>query len=160
MRATPITRRAIAAKTINKAALNTGNSISTTDRAMIKSPSAIFVILEELYFDGFVVAAAAAAVIVVVVEVVVIDAVVVLTTPKQILSIPMSSKVMDKIRTVVEIEEPGTNKIIAANKTVIEPRTIWRIRNHGGVLKICIIFILLLPQHQAVLYKYLTSPPL
>jgi hypothetical protein len=159
MRATPITRRAIAAKTINKAALNTGNSISTIDRAMIKSPSAIFAILEELYFDGFVVAAAAA-VIVVVVEVVVIDAIVVLTTPKQILSIPMSSKVMDKIRTVVEMEEPGTNKIIAANKTEIEPRTIWSIRNHGGVLKICIIFILLLPQHQAVLYKYLTSPPL
>ena len=159
MRATPIIRRAIAAKTINKAALNTGNSISTIDRAMIENPSAIFAILEELYFDGFVVAASAA-VIVVVVEVVVIDAVVVLTTPKQILSIPMSSKVMDKIRTVVEIEEPGTNKIIAANKTEIEPRTIWSIRNHGGVLKICIIFSLLLPQHQAVLYKYLASPQL
>lgn len=156
MRATPITRRAIAAKTINKAALNTGNSISTIDRAMIKSPSTIFTILEELYFDGFVVVAAAAAVIVVAVEVVAVD-VVILTTPKQILSIPMTSKVIDKISTVVEIEEPGTNKIIAANKTEIEPSTIWSIRNQGGVLKICIIFILLVPQHQAVLYKYLAD---
>lgn len=155
MRATPITRRAIAAKTINNAALNTGNSISTIDRAMIKSPNTIFTILEELYFDGFGVVAAAA-VIVVVVEVVAVD-VVVLTTPKQILSIPMTSKVIDKIRTVVEIEEPGTNKIIAANKTEIEPSTIWSIRNQGGVLKICIIFILLVPQHQAVLYKYLAG---
>ena len=85
---------------------------------MIKSPSAIFAILEELYFDGFIVVAAAA--VIVGVEVVAVE-VVILTTPKQILSIPMTSKVIDKIRTVVEIEDPGTNKIIAANKTEIEP---------------------------------------
>ena len=49
MRAIPITKRAIAANTINKATLNTGNSISTIDRAIIKSPNAIFAILEDLY---------------------------------------------------------------------------------------------------------------
>gem|GEM_PF-4677092 len=154
MRAIPITKRAIAARTINKAALNNGNSISTIDRAMIKSPSTIFAILDDLYLDGFIVAVA----VVEDVDVVdVVDVDVGLTTPKQILSIPMTSKVMDKMRTVVEIEEPGTNKIIAANKTEIEPSTIWSIRNQGGVLKICIIFILLVPQHQAVLYKYLAG---
>jgi len=88
----------------------------------------------------------------------VVDVAFVLTTPKQILSIPMTSKVMDRMRTVVEIEEPGTNKIIAANKTEIEPSTIWSIRNQGGVPKICIIFVLLVPQHQEVLYKYLANP--
>lgn len=149
MRAIPITKRAIAAKTINKAALNTGNSISTIDRAIIKNPNAILAILDDVYFDGFVVIVA----VVVVVAVVAVA----LTTPKQILSIPMTSKMRDKMRTVVEIEEPGTNKIIAANKTEIEPSTIWSIRNQGGVLKICIVFVLLVPQHQKVLYKYLAS---
>lgn len=149
MRAIPITKRAIAAKTINKAALNTGNSISTIDRAIIKNPNAILAILDDVYFDGFVVIVA----VVVVVAVVAVA----LTTPKQILSIPMTSKMRDKMRTVVEIEEPGTNKIIAANKTEIEPSTIWSIRNQGGVLKICIVFVLLVPLHQKVLYKYLAS---
>lgn len=147
MRAIPITKRAIAAKTINKAALNTGNSISTMDRAIIKSPNAIFAILDDLYFDGFVV------IVAVVVDVVDVD--VALTTPKQILSIPMISKMSDKRSTVVEIDEPGTNRIIAANKTEIEPSTIWSIRSQGGILTICIIFVLLVPQHQQVLYKYL-----
>jgi len=146
MRAIPITKRAIAAKTINKAALNTGNSISTIDRAIIKSPNAIFAILD-LYFDGFVV------VVVVVVDVVDVA----LTTPKQILSIPMIRKMSDKRSTVVEIDEPGTNRIIAANKTEIEPSTIWSIRSQGGILAICIIFVPLVPQHQQVLYKYLLS---
>ena len=152
MRAIPIIKRAIAAKTINKAALNTGNSISTIDRAIIKSPNAIFAILDDLYFDGFVVIVA-----VVVVVVVVVDVDVALTTPKQILSIPMISKMSDKRSTVVEIDEPGTNRIIAANKTEIEPSTIWSIRSQGGTLTICIIFVLLVPQHQQVLYKYLLS---
>ena len=153
MRAIPITKRAIEARTINNAALNTGNSISTTDRAMIKSPSAIFAILEELNLDGFAVVVVLAAVVAV--GTVAIVAGVPLIVPKQTLSIPMTSKVMDKRSTVVEIEEPGMNKVIAANKTEIEPSTIWSIRNQGGVLKICIIFILLIPQHQEVLYKYL-----
>jgi hypothetical protein len=152
MRAIPITKRAIAAKTINKAALNTGNSISTIDRAIIKSPNAIFAILDDLYFDGFVVIVA-----VVVVVVVVVDVDVALTTPKQILSIPMISKMSDKRSTVVEIDEPGTNRIIAANKTEIEPSTIWSILSQGGILTICIIFVPLVPQHQQVLYKYLLS---
>jgi hypothetical protein len=152
MRAIPIIKRAIAAKTINKAALNTGNSISTIDRAIIKSPNAIFAILDDLYFDGFVVIVA-----VIVVVVVVVDVDVALTTPKQILSIPMISKMSDKRSTVVEIDEPGTNRIIAANKTEIEPSTIWSIRSQGGILTICIIFVLLVPQHQQVLYKYLLS---
>ena len=134
MRAIPIAKRAIAARTINKAALNTGNSISTIDRAIIKNPNAILAILDDVYFDGFVVIVA-----VVVVVVVVAVVAVALTTPKQILSIPMTSRMRDKMRTVVEIEEPGTNKIIAANKTEIEPSTIWSIRNQGGVLKICIV---------------------
>jgi len=155
MRAIPITKRAIAANTINKAALNTGNSISTIDRAIIKSPNAIFAILEDLYFDGIAVVVVVAAVVAVGAVVIVVG--VPLVVPKQILSIPMTSKVIDKIRTVVEIEDPGTNKIIAANKTEIEPSTIWSIRNQGGVLKICIIFILLVPHHQAVLYKYLVG---
>jgi len=147
MRAIPITKRAIAAKTINKAALNTGNSISTIDKAIIKSPNAIFAILDDLYFDGFVVIVA-----------VVVDVVdVALTTPKQILSIPMIRKMSDKRSTVVEIDEPGTNRIIAANKTEIEPSTIWSIRSQGGILAICIIFVPLVPQHQQVLYKYLLS---
>jgi hypothetical protein len=147
MRAIPITKRAIAAKTINKAALNTGNSISTIDRAIIKSPNAIFAILDDLYFDGFVVIVA-----------VVVDVVdVALTTPRQILSIPMIRKMSDKRSTVVEIDEPGTNRIIAANKTEIEPSTIWSIRSQGGILAICIIFVPLVPQHQQVLYKYLLS---
>lgn len=149
MRAIPITKRAIAAITINKAALNTGNSISTIDRAIIKSPNAIFAILEDLYFDGFVVIVAGV--------VVVVDVDVALTTPKQILSIPMISKMSDKRSTVVEIDEPGTNRIIAANKTEIEPSTIWSIRSQGGILTICIIFVLLVPQHQQVLYKYLLN---
>lgn len=149
MRAIPITKRAIAAITINKAALNTGNSISTIDRAIIKSPNAIFAILEDLYFDGFVVIVAGV--------VVVVDVDVALTTPKQILSIPMISKMSDKRSTVVEIDEPGTNRIIAANKTEIEPSTIWSIRSQGGTLTICIIFVLLVPQHQQVLYKYLLN---
>lgn len=152
MRAIPITKRAIAAKTINKAALNTGNSISTIDRAIIKNPNAIFAILDDLYFDGFVVIVA---VVVVVVDVVDVD--VALTTPKQILSIPMLRKMSDKRSTVVEIDEPGTNRIIAANKTEIEPSTIWSIRSQGGILTICIIFVPLVPQHQQVLYKYLLS---
>jgi hypothetical protein len=152
MRAIPITKRAIAAKTINKATLNTGNSISTIDRAIIKSPNAIFAILDDLYFDGFVVIVA-----VVVVVVVVVDVDVALTTPKQILSIPMIRKMSDKRSTVVEIDEPGTNRIIAANKTEIEPSTIWSIRSQGGILTICIIFVPLVPQHQQVLYKYLLS---
>ena len=147
MRAIPITKRAIAAKTINKAALNTGNSISTIDRAIIKSPNAIFAILDDLYFDGFVV------IVTVVVDVVDVD--VALTTPRQILSIPMISKMSDKRSTVVEKDEPGTNRIIAANKTEIEPSTIWSIRSQGGILTICIIFVLLVPKHQQVLYKYL-----
>jgi hypothetical protein len=146
MRAIPITKRAIAAKTINKAALNTGNSISTIDRAIIKSPNAIFAILDDLYSDGFVVIVA-----------VVVDVDVALTTPKQILSIPKISKMSDKRSTVVEIDEPGTNRIIAANKTEIEPSTIWSIRSQGGILTICIIFVLLVPQHQQVLYKYLLN---
>jgi len=149
MRAIPITKRAIAAKTINKAALNTGNSISTIDKAIIKSPNAIFAILDDLYFDGFVV------IVAVVVDVVdVVDVDVALTTPKQILSIPMIRKMSDKRSTVVEIDEPGTNRIIAANKTEIEPSTIWSIRSQGGILTICIIFVPLVPQHQQVLYKY------
>ena len=147
MRAIPITKRAIEARTINNAALNTGNSISTIDRAIIKSPNAIFAILDDLYFDGFVV------IVAVVVDVVDVD--VALTTPKQILSIPMIRKMSDKRSTVVEIDEPGTNRIIAANKTEIEPSTIWSIRSQGGILTICIIFVLLVPQHQQVLYKYL-----
>ncbi|MGC2307988.1 MAG: hypothetical protein WA461_06270 [Nitrososphaeraceae archaeon] len=152
MRAIPITKRAIAAKTNNKAALNTGNSISTIDRAIIKSPNAIFAILDDLYFDGFVV------IVAVVVDVVdVVDVDVALTTPKQILSIPMIRKMSDKRSTVVEIDEPGTNRIIAANKTEIEPSTIWSIRSQGGILTICIIFVPLVPQHQQVLYKYLLS---
>lgn len=138
MRAIPITKRAIEAKTINKAALNTGNSISTIDSAIIKSPNAIFAIREDLYSDGF-------AAVVVVVALVAVGAVamvvcVPLVVPKQTLSIPMTNKVMDKRRTVVDIEEPGMNKVTAANKTEIEPSTIWSIRNQGGVLKICIIF--------------------
>lgn len=153
MRAIPITKSAIEARTINNAALNTGNSISTTDRAMIKSPRAIFAILKELYIDGFAVVVVLAAVVAV--GTVAIVAGVPLIVPKQTLSIPMTSKVMDKRSTLVEIEEPGMNKVIAANKTEIEPSTIWSIRNQGGVLKICIIFILLIPQHQEVLYKYL-----
>ena len=153
MRAIPITKRAIEARTINNAALNTGNSISTTDRAMIKSPRAIFAILKELYIDGFAVVVVLAAVVAVGTVAIVAD--VPLIVPKQTLSIPMTSKVMDKRSTVVETEEPGMNKVIAANKTEIEPSTIWSIRNQGGVLKICIIFILLIPQHQVVLYKYL-----
>ena len=153
MRAIPITKSAIEARTINNAALNTGNSISTTDRAMIKSPRAIFAILKELYIDGFAVVVVLAAVVAV--GTVAIVAGVPLIVPKQTLSIPMTSKVMDKRSTLVEIEEPGMNKVIAANKTEIEPSTIWSIRNQGGVLKICIIFILLIPQHQVVLYKYL-----
>jgi len=153
MRAIPVPKRAIAANIINKAALNTGNSISTIDRAIIKSPNAIFAILDDLYFDGFVVIVA---VVVVVVDVVdVVD--VALTTPKQILSIPMIRKMSDKRSTVVEIDEPGTNRIIAANKTEIEPSTIWSIRSQGGILTICIIFVPLVPQHQQVLYKYLLS---
>ena len=153
MRAIPITKSAIEARTINNAALNTGNSISTTDRAMIKSPRAIVAILKELYIDGFAVVVVLAAVVAV--GTVAIVAGVPLIVPKQTLSIPMTSKVMDKRSTLVEIEEPGMNKVIAANKTEIEPSTIWSIRNQGGVLKICIIFILLIPQHQVVLYKYL-----
>jgi hypothetical protein len=105
-----------------------------------------------LYFDGFVVIVA-----VIVVVVVVVDVDVALTTPKQILSIPMISKMSDKRSTVVEIDEPGTNRIIAANKTEIEPSTIWSIRSQGGILTICIIFVPLVPQHQQVLYKYLLS---
>ena len=93
--------------------------------------------------------------LVVVVDVVDVD--VALTTPKQILSIPMIRKMSDKRSTVVEIDEPGTNRIIAANKTEIEPSTIWSIRSQGGILAICIIFVPLVPQHQQVLYKYLLS---
>jgi hypothetical protein len=145
MRAIPIIKRAIAAKTINKAALNTGNSISTIDRAIIKSPNAIFAILDDLYFDGFVVIVAVVVVVVVVVDVVDVA----LTTPKQILSIPMIRKMSDKRSTVVEIEEPGINKITAPNKTEIEPSTIWSIRSQGGILTICIIFVHV-PQHQQV----------
>ena len=52
-------------------------------------------------------------VVVVAVGTVAIVADVALITPKQTLSIPMTSKVMDKRSTVVEIEEPGTNKVIA-----------------------------------------------
>ena len=111
MRAIPITKRAIEARTINNAALNTGNSISTTDRAMIKSPSAIFAILEELNLDGFAVVVVLAAVVAV--GTVAIVAGVPLIVPKQTLSIPMTSKVMDKRSTLVEIEEPGMNKVIA-----------------------------------------------
>jgi len=122
---------------------------------MIKSPAAIFAILEDLYFDGFAVMLVLAAVVAVGAVAIVVD--VPLVAPKQTLSIPMTSKVMDKRSTVVETEEPGMNKVIAANKTEIEPSTIWSIRNQGGVLKICIIFILLVPQHQEVLYKYLAS---
>jgi len=155
MRTIPITKRAIEAKTINNAALNTGNSISTIDREMIKSPSAIFAILEDLYFDGFTVVVVVAAVVEAGAVAIVVG--VPLIVPKQTLSIPMTSKVMDKRSTVVEIDEPGMNKVTAANKTEIEPSTIWSIRNQGGVLKICIIFILLVPQHQEVLYKYLAS---
>jgi hypothetical protein len=148
IREIPITKRAMAARTIIKATLNTGNSISTIDRAIINRPSAMLAILENLYFDRLI-----AVVVVVVVAVVAV----VLTTPKQILSIPMISKISDKRSTVGEIDEPGTNKIIVANKTEIEPRTIWSIRSQGGILTICIIFVLLVPQHQQVLYKYLLS---
>jgi hypothetical protein len=143
IREIPITKRAMAARTIIRATLNTGNSISTIDRAIINRPSAILAILENLYFDG------PTAVVVVVAVVAVV-----LTTPKQILSIPMISKISDKRSTVVEIDEPGTNRIIAANKTEIEPSTIWSISSQGGILTICIIFVPLVPQHQQVLYKY------
>src|SRR5687768_14006188 len=97
LRAIPITKMSTSAKTINKAALNTGNSISTIDRAIIKNPNAILAILDDVYFDGFVVIVA-----VVVVVVVVAVVAVALTTPKQILSIPMTSRMRDKMRTVVE----------------------------------------------------------
>jgi hypothetical protein len=72
--------------------------------------------------------------------VVVVDVVVAvgLATPKQILSIPMTSKIRDKRSTVAEIDEPGINKITAASTVEIEPSTIWSIRN--GVLIICIPF--------------------
>jgi hypothetical protein len=125
MRPIPIAKMAIAAKTINKAALKIGNSIRTIDRETTKSPIAIFAMLEDL--NSFAV--------VVVVDVVVAVG---LATPKQILSIPMTSKIRDKRSTVAEIDEPGINKITAASTVEIEPSTIWSIRN--GVLIICIPF--------------------
>lgn len=128
MRAIPIAKRAIAAKTINMAALKIGNSISTIDRATIKSPNAIFAMLEDLYLNSF-------TVVVVIVDV---GVAVGLANPKQILSIPMTSKTRDKRSTVPEIDEPGINKITAASTVEIEPSTIWSIRNQGGVLTICI----------------------
>jgi hypothetical protein len=141
----------MAARTIREAAVNSGNSISTIDRATTKSPNTMFTILEDLYLDALV----EVVVIAVVASAVVAVIAVVLTTPKQILSIPVISKTIDKRRTVVDIEEPGIMRIMAANKTEIEPNTIWSDLNHGGVLIICIIFDLLVPQHQEVLYKYL-----
>jgi hypothetical protein len=48
MRPIPIAKMAIAAKTINKAALKIGNSIRTIDRETTKSPIAIFAKLEDL----------------------------------------------------------------------------------------------------------------
>jgi hypothetical protein len=153
IRAIPIIRRAMAARTINKATLNSGNSIRMIDRPITKSPNAIFMILEDLYFDAFV----DVVVVVVVVAAAVAVIVVVLTTPKQILSIPITSKTSDKRSTVVVTDEPGINKITAANKAEIEPSTIWSIRSQGGVRIICIIFTLLVPQRQEVLYKYLAS---
>lgn len=129
MRPIPIAKMAIAAKTINKAVLKIGNPIRTIDVETTKSPIAIFAMLEDLYLNIFAV----------VVEVDVVVAVG-LATPKQILSIPMTSKIRDKRSTVAEIDEPGINKITAASTVEIEPSTIWNIRSQGGVLIICIPF--------------------
>jgi hypothetical protein len=97
-------------------------------------------------------------IVVVVVVVAAVAAIAVgLTTPKQILSIPITSKTRDKSTTVDETEEPGINKIIAASNTEIDPNTIWSILNQAGVRIICIIFVLLVPQHQELLYKYLAN---
>jgi hypothetical protein len=134
MRAIPTTRKAMAARMINKAVLNTGNSIRTIERPITKSPSAIFVI-EILFFETF-----GIVVVVVVVVVAVVLVVVVPTTPKQTLSIPRTSKTSDKRSTVVEMAVPGTNKVMPANSTESDPSTIWSIRSHGGLLTICIIF--------------------
>jgi hypothetical protein len=134
MRATPTMRKAMAARIINKAVLNTGNSIRTIDRPITKSPSAIFVILEILFFET-----SGVVVVVVVAVVAVIPVAVVPTTPKQTLSIPRTSKIRDKRITVVEMAVPGTNKVMPANRTQSDPSTIWSIRNHGGLLTICII---------------------
>jgi hypothetical protein len=70
----------------------------------------------------------------------------VLTTPKHVLSIPITNKTSDNRSTVVEIEEPGITKITAANTTEIEPNTIWSILNQGGVLITCIVSVLPVPQ--------------
>jgi hypothetical protein len=134
----------MAARMINNAVLNTGNSISTIERPITNSPSAIFVILEALYFDAFVV-------------VVAVVVAIVPTTPKQILSIPKTSKMSDKRSIVVEIEVPGINKMMPANRTEIDPSTIWSIRSQGGVLMICIILFFSY-QRQELLYKYLDCP--
>jgi len=108
-------------------------------------------ILEELYRDVLV----DIGIVVIVVEAAVVaDKAVGLTTPKQILSIPITSKTRDKSTTVDETEEPGINKITAASRTEIDPNTIWSTLNQAGVCVICITFILLVPQHQELLYKY------
>ena len=105
----------MAARTINIATLKSGNSISTIDKAIIESPNAIFAILEDLYLFKRVVIFVVSAVAVTAVG---------LTTPNEILSIPITNKTSDNRSTVVEIEEPGINKITAASKTEIEPNTI------------------------------------
>jgi hypothetical protein len=138
MRAIPTTRKAMAARMINKAVLNTGNSIRTIERPMTKSPSAIFVI-EILFLVTF----GIVVVVVVAVVVAVVLVVVVPTTPKQTLSIPRTSKIRDKRSKVVEMAVPGINKVMPANRTQSDPSTIWSICNHGGLLTICIICALL-----------------
>jgi hypothetical protein len=142
MRAIPTTRKAMAARMINKAVLNTGNSIRTIERPITKSPSAIFVI-EILFFETFGIVVVVVGVVVVVVVAVVLVVAVGPTTPKQTLSIPRTSKIRDKRSTVVEMAVPGTNKVMPANRTQSDPSTIWSIRSHGGLLTICIIWALL-----------------
>ena len=104
--AIPLKSKANAARTTKTADVNIGNSISTAEKAIIRTPSPMLAKRDPLE-DG-------------------------IAMPTAILSIPTTSKITEIIKMIVNIVGPMYVKITRDNTMHIAPKTIRSILSQGG----------------------------
>ena len=95
----PLTSKAIAARTTKTADVNTGNCISTIEKAIINRPILILAKRNRLEDDG-------------------------IDIPTDILSIPTTSNTIERIKIIVNIAGPMYAKITKDSTMHIPPKTI------------------------------------
>ena len=95
----PLTSKAIAARTTKTADVNTGNCISTIEKAIINRPIPILAKRNRLEDDG-------------------------IAIPTDILSIPTTSNITERIKMIVNIAGPMYAKITKDSTMHIPPKTI------------------------------------